>query len=501
MSEAKSPGDWIKDWEALQRQYLNAWSDFAPKAAQSTQGGNPFGMPGMPGFGAVGGVPFVGMPGAMPGMGAAPGWHEGLEQWSRLFANSGKQSETAERVIQSAKSYMTMLQAMFGAAQNSGAAQNVGIGVAPSNPAQAWFESLRNGFATPAAMQMPGIDTSMFNNPFAKALHDITGHGAKGLTELPAAFAPFIEQMRSEGLSWLRVPAFGIGREHQEHYQQTALAFVEYNQALQNYNAIMLKASQRGFELFENKLAERGDPGRSIDSVRALYDLWVDAAEEAYAEIALSEEFGKVYGELTNAQMSVRAQIQVEVERIGTDLGMPTRGELNSVHKRLHELRRELRDGKSMQTGADELQAHVAALRTELNALKVAVANAQKKAAPAVQSAVSAPTAAGSSSAAAAAQKKPVAQERPRARAPRRRAVAAAKPRAPAPVVRPLPVAVIGEKTVGKEATFGDAIAAMRRRVVGKSRNLKAVAAGMSKPTKRNDAERPGKKSAKRKKK
>src|SRR4029078_4449988 len=86
--------------------------------------------------------------------------------------------------------------------------------------------------------------------------------------------------------------------------------------------------------------------GRQIDSVRALYDLWVDAAEEAYAEIALSEEFRQVYGDVGNSQMRVRSQLQQEVERIGVDLGMPTRTELNSVHKRLHDLRRELRNGR-----------------------------------------------------------------------------------------------------------------------------------------------------------
>ena len=32
MSENKSMNDWLKDWDALQRQYFNAWSDLAQKA-------------------------------------------------------------------------------------------------------------------------------------------------------------------------------------------------------------------------------------------------------------------------------------------------------------------------------------------------------------------------------------------------------------------------------------------------------------------------------------
>ncbi|MGH8122753.1 MAG: poly(R)-hydroxyalkanoic acid synthase subunit PhaE, partial [Rudaea sp.] len=219
--------------------------------------------------------------------------------------------------------------------------------------------------------------------------------------------------------------------------------------------------SQRGFELFDGKLAERSEPGRAIDSLRALYDLWVDAAEEAYAEVALSDEFAKVYGELANAQMRARAQIQAEVERVSTDLGMPTRSELNSVHKRLHDLRRELRDGGRAQTDAGEVE--IAASTAEVKE--------PKRSAPRESLAVTPKAAAA-----------PVtAQSQPA----RRRTVT--KPRPPAPVVRPHPVAALNEKSTNKGKTsFGDAIAAMRRRVVGKPGKLKAVAAGMSKPSKQN---------------
>ena len=473
MSETKSPNDWVNDWQALQRQYLNAWSDLAQKSPFNAA---PTG--------------FAGMPGAMPSFGTPPAWHEGLEQWSRMFGGANKQSETAERVLESAKSYMAMVQGMFGAAT----AQHAGAASAQANPAQAWLDAMRAGFAAPAGFNVPGVDAAMLNNPFTKALRDIVGHGAQGFGQLPASIAPFVEQMRQEGLSWLRMPAFGVGREHQEHYQKTVLAFVEYQQALNQYNQLMLKAGKRGFEKLEDKLADRGEPGRTIDSVRALYDLWVDCAEEAYAEIALSDEFAKVYGELANAQMRVRAQIQAEVERIGTDLGMPTRSELNSVHQRLHDLRREVRDGKGAQIDTSELEAEIATLRAEMRQLKQVQSRAQQ----------SAPAAAPKAAAAhVTAKPETPAHVLPRKRTQRRvRAVPKLKARVPAPVVKPRPVAVPNDKSADKEkGTFGDAIAAMRQRVAGKSRKLKAVAADMSKPSKRNDeSERADKKSRKRKK-
>jgi class III poly(R)-hydroxyalkanoic acid synthase PhaE subunit len=322
MSETKSTQDWQKDWQALQRQYWSAWQD-------ATRG-----MSGKPD--------------------AATPWHEGLEQWSRLFADSGKQNETLERMLGGAKSYMALMQSMIGAAA-------VPSGAAGTDP-KAWADAMRKGF------DMPGADALLRGNPLASMLKDIGGPGAQGFDKLASSFAPFLAQAKTEGMSWLNAPAFGYAREHQEHYQKMAAAFVEYQDAIRRYNELILKASQRSFDVFQDKLAEREAPGRQIESPRALYDLWVDAAEEAYADVALSEDFRKVYGDVVNAQMRVRSHVQAEVERIGTDLGMPTRTELNSVHQRLHEMRRAGKNGSGERIA--ELEREVAALRGEVAALK-----------------------------------------------------------------------------------------------------------------------------------
>ncbi|HEV7489504.1 MAG TPA: poly(R)-hydroxyalkanoic acid synthase subunit PhaE, partial [Rhodanobacteraceae bacterium] len=74
---------------------------------------------------------------------------------------------------------------------------------------------------------------------------------------------------------------------------------------------------------------------------------------------------------LVNAQMRVRSQIQQEVERIATDFGMPTRSELDSIGQRLHDLRREVRNGSAGESSS--LAREVADLRREVAALKAAM--------------------------------------------------------------------------------------------------------------------------------
>jgi class III poly(R)-hydroxyalkanoic acid synthase PhaE subunit len=506
MSDTKSVHDWSKDWQALQSQYWNAWSDLTRNQAGAT--------------------PQAGTP-----------WHEGLEQWSRMFASAGKQSEAAERLMSSAKSYLSLMQSMlsFAAGKDAGALN-----------ATSWLDALRGGMSMPgfdpaafagmpgfdpasfgripgfdpaAFAGMPGMDaTAMFNNPMAKALREISGQGAKGFEQLAAGAAPMLQQMQAEGVSWLKAPAFGYAREHQEHYQKMALAMVEFQQANKQYNALIMKSSQRSFEILESKLAERSEPGRQIDSVRALYDLWVDAAEEAYAEIALSDEFRKVYGDVVNSQMRVRSQLQQEVERIGVDLGMPTRTELNSVHKRLHDLRRELRESQEAQrdAGQDGRDSEIAAMRAEIDDLRRLVANAgpapspvraaspaspvAKRGAPKAKRAARRPrktsakpkrTAAkrsrvvsrsGSVEAVVPAAATPVARVQPTIRTPSPKRSVRGAGRTPHPARGKKPVAKSkpqSDADATRPVSFGDAIAAVRREVAGKGKKRRAALMAM----------------------
>ena len=139
------------------------------------------------------------------------------------------------------------------------------------------------------------------------------------------------------------MPAFGFTREHQERLQAFAQAQLRWQDALANYNALMPKTSQDAYARFESKLAEREVPGRQLGSVRALFDLWVDAAEEAYAQVALSPDYRKAYGELVNAQMRLRADVQAIAEQGANLLGMPGRTEIDSAHRKIAELERQLR--------------------------------------------------------------------------------------------------------------------------------------------------------------
>jgi class III poly(R)-hydroxyalkanoic acid synthase PhaE subunit len=103
-------------------------------------------------------------------------------------------------------------------------------------------------------------------------------------------------------------------------------------------------------------LTAANDP---VTDTRRLYGLWIESSEQAFAQHARGEVFGRLQGELVNAGVQVRIAQQTIAEYFLKSLDLPTRAELNSVHKRLKDLRQRLdqleaaaQDAESVDRGA-----------------------------------------------------------------------------------------------------------------------------------------------------
>lgn len=83
------------------------------------------------------------------------------------------------------------------------------------------------------------------------------------------------------------------------------------------------------------------EAGQKIESLRALYDMWVDASEEAYGEFVMSDEYQVVYGDLVNSLMRVRKDMNDLAEQHYQLMNIPTRSEIDTVQRRQQEQRRE----------------------------------------------------------------------------------------------------------------------------------------------------------------
>jgi polyhydroxyalkanoate synthase subunit PhaE len=255
-----------------------------------------------------------------------------------------------------------------------------------------WMQAAAAGGATPQSGDWRQQLQQMFGGvtqPFAQAFGGIDSASAESFTR---QWQSWMQAAQHSGFGDVPgahgpTPAFGQNREQQMQQQAMAAALLESLQASARYQALIQRANAQGMQRLQDKLAEHAEPGRQIDSLKALYDLWVDAAEEAYAEIALSDEFRETYGEMVNTQMRVRQMQQQQTEQMCQQLGMPTRTEVSSLGERLQALRREFRAGQTAAT--DDHAEEIMTLRREVAALKRQLASgpAAKQAARAKPSA------------------------------------------------------------------------------------------------------------------
>ncbi|HEY5972322.1 MAG TPA: class III poly(R)-hydroxyalkanoic acid synthase subunit PhaE [Pseudoxanthomonas sp.] len=280
------------DFEALARQYWGAWGE------AMRQGGLGAGAPSQP----------------------TANWQQAVDWWSQLMPGGHSQANDAVgRFNRQARDWYGQMQQV--AAQFAGHDSNA------ADVTQAWRQAL-------------GANA---DNPFPDMFKAMRGPGAHGLDEWLEQAQPYLDGFRQQSQRWQQSPAFGQYREHQERWQALQLAQQAYEHEAGRYAKLMMKCAQRAFEVFEDKLVAHEEPGRQITSARALFDLWIDAAEQAYADIALSVEFREIYGALTNAQMRLRGAIQREVEHMTGLFGMPTRTEIDSAHRKVADLERALR--------------------------------------------------------------------------------------------------------------------------------------------------------------
>ncbi|QSX78132.1 class III poly(R)-hydroxyalkanoic acid synthase subunit PhaE [Agrilutibacter solisilvae] len=278
------------DFENLTRQYWTAWGDAMRTA----------GAPAQP---------------------AMPNWNDAMSWWSQMAKGAGSFPNTG--VDDAVDRFNSQARDWYGQIQQL-AARFAGQNAAPADIASAWKQMLGG-------------------QGMADLFKGMSGPGQHGVDQWMQQMAPLLQSMQRDGRSWLGLPAFGFAREHQERLQALAQAQLELQDKTNAYNALMAETMQLALRRFEDKLAERSEPGRQLTSARALFDLWIDAAEEAYAEIALSPRFRETYGEYVNAQMRVRGALQREVEQTCDLLGMPTRTEIDAAHRKIVQLEREVR--------------------------------------------------------------------------------------------------------------------------------------------------------------
>jgi len=210
-----------------------------------------------------------------------------------------------------------------------------------------------------AGMHGIGVPGSFTKSPF------MTG-GSYGEQFKVAEITSFIEKL-------LSVPGFGPDRETQAQMQEGIRLLNDYQQVSGEFKEELSRVGVEALEAMRHRILEMAEQGEEINSLREIYDLWIDCNEKSYAKLVYTDEYSELYGRLTNALLAVKQHQGKVMDKLLTKLNMPTRQGMNTVLKRVQEMKR----SQSKST------AKITALEKELQALRKLIEGEQKSSSPA----------------------------------------------------------------------------------------------------------------------
>jgi polyhydroxyalkanoate synthase subunit PhaE len=299
------------DWFKAQQQYWDTW--FQGQRQFFEQPGN-----------------------ANPAAGLSGQWESFFREWQKLTAGDVPAADTYRQFFtQAGKGFLDMMEQFC----QTGASQ------APEESLKAWTANMQKFFASilqanaqpfDAGAQFksftetftaagPAFWGDMFKNPMPG---QDKPHNAAGFMFDPFGF-------------YASVPGVGYTREKQDHLNLLYRLWVDYEGQMRRYNIEMTKTGLQALQRFQEYVANPPAGDAPLDSLKDIYIKFVDISEDVYAEFALSEEYTKMYGEVVNALSAFKKQMHQITDDMMEQANLPNRQEVDSLHKRVHELRRE----------------------------------------------------------------------------------------------------------------------------------------------------------------
>ena len=300
------------DWQEYQKQYMDAWKLFIQPQGKSENSNWNLKMP----------------------------WEEIMNYWLKSLLPSGQSgsSELFTRMFEQSKTYYllgehfrNLLQGLNELNKSSEGWQDL-LNEQFSKFKSAFLETQgvtkENMYGVLGAWQLMPMDT--LQRTFSSA------------SVMPG---DFFEDLKPEELQtvtdkFLSVPGIGYTRESQEQIQKGIKLWNEYQRVSHEFNVAQNKVAVEALEAMRLRILEMAENGEEINSLREIYDLWVDCNEKSYAEYVHTDEYSEVYGRMTNALMALKQHGRHIVDETLSAFNMPTRRGMNTIQKRQQELRR-----------------------------------------------------------------------------------------------------------------------------------------------------------------
>lgn len=188
--------------------------------------------------------------------------------------------------------------------------------------------------------------------------------------------SPELKKVREQFLS---VPGVGYSRETQEKMQEALRLWASYQDNYQEFHSVMARLNHDALGLMRKRLIQMHKEGESVDSMRQIYNIWVDSNEKVYGEFVFTEEYAELNARLVNSLMAFKNKSHEITEDYLRTMNLPTCSSIEALERRQYELRKQVRMLEAeMKTVKSELTQKTSAQPEQQQAKSSKPAKSQK---------------------------------------------------------------------------------------------------------------------------
>ncbi len=142
---------------------------------------------------------------------------------------------------------------------------------------------------------------------------------------------------------FLQSPSLGYTREFNHELFQTLGAWFNLQQASFDYQLVLLEVWIKTVEEFLQGLLSLTENGETIQHWQQLVQAWSQLFDRTFAQTFQSDPALQVRGKFLKAALTFRKQQQQLMEVFLKWNDLPTRSEVDEIHRSIYELRKEMK--------------------------------------------------------------------------------------------------------------------------------------------------------------
>jgi polyhydroxyalkanoate synthase subunit PhaE len=238
-----------------------------------------------------------------------------------------------------------------------------------------FFELLKTFTTGPAAAAGQAPDLSTLGAQLAGQFEQwLRGSSGAGASFAAAAGFPGGSAGWPPGAVPLGPAAAGHGSQAQNAWELLMKLGSLQGELARYWSEIAQDSAQR----FTARVGGTGAAGLTSEGALALYETWVQCAEEAYAATVRKEDFCRLQAQLANTTTALLLAQRRQADALARAWGLPTREEADALQRQLRELRQQLKE----RTAAPRASAPQAKVAPRKAAAKPKAAAKRRRAAP-----------------------------------------------------------------------------------------------------------------------